>query len=621
MEMRAVDDVDIGRNLTPALLPLAHALHDSFLASHCSSCFSPLTAPPSPPPAPVSVSCVFYCSQVCYASDSTLHVSSGELQLLLCHSPSEDGDTSDLRAALRLLAALGDSSCGDGCQRIKGLLTNRHKLLAPETANVKLASKIQRGAEAMAAARQSQKTSSNVYGDMKGTMLEEAVICAVLTNAVEVQDSGGRILGIAIYDTDFSWINHSCSPNTCYRFQFCASSNAAVQSLSKSMTWISPFHCGVEMNNSASVQSGLGREYGPRIMLRSIKSIEKGAEVTVAYTDILQPKALRLSELHMKYQFTCNCTRCSVDPPTYVDQILQNFHEATNVFPMETGGVSLNKDDAIEKLTDWMDDIVASYFSDGDAESCCLELEKLLTVRILEEDLKSDIGKIGQRNHCLLLHPLHYLSIEAHTILASAYKVRGNLLCPPPAETDSHTWEASGLNRTSAAYSLLLAGSVHYLFCFEPSLIGSAANFWANAGESLLNLASRIPAYPSTENNKASTCSLANQPASHPSSMHASYADFQSTTDDFLKCMSHFAREIWDLLTHGCPYLQGIRDPINFNWLETTSDLYSRSVRDVSHHELLRSSAEKGMAIFQLGVHCALYGKFLSSICYGGGSH
>lgn len=49
-------------------------------------------------------------------------------------------------------------------------------------------------------------------------VMEELVLCVVITNAVEVQVSGGRIVGLAIYDTTFSWINHSCSPNACYRF-------------------------------------------------------------------------------------------------------------------------------------------------------------------------------------------------------------------------------------------------------------------------------------------------------------------------------------------------------------------------------------------------------------------
>ncbi|QHO12736.1 DNA-directed RNA polymerases II, IV and V subunit [Arachis hypogaea] len=46
------------------------------------------------------------------------------------------------------------------------------------------------------------------------------VLCAVLTNAVEVQDKEGRTLGIALYGPAFSWINHGCSPNACYRFIF-----------------------------------------------------------------------------------------------------------------------------------------------------------------------------------------------------------------------------------------------------------------------------------------------------------------------------------------------------------------------------------------------------------------
>lgn len=295
----------------------------------------------------------------------------------------------------------------------------------------------------------------------------------------------------------------------------------------------------------------------------------------------------------------------------------QNFHVVNDGFPMKTDGISLNQEEAIEKLTDWMDDVVADYLLDGDAESCCLKLEKLLAVRVQEEELKSDTGKIAQKNHYLLLHPLHYLSVEAHTILASAYKVRGNLLPPILTGNDGVTWEASDLTITSAAYSLLLAGSVHCLFCSESSLISSAANFWANAGESLLSLVCQIPPRPSTEDNKTCTCSIVDQ----PNLSHASYVDFQRISDDFLKCISRISREIWDFLTHGCPYLQGIRDPINFSWLGTSPDSYSGFVRNGSQHELLGLTAEKRTIIFQLGLHCALYGKCLSSICYGECSH
>lgn len=65
-------------------------------------------------------------------------------------------------------------------------------------------------------AREVAKARGNLSNDVGW---EEAALCLVMTNAVEVQDiKSGRILGIAVYDKDFFWINHSCSPNACYRF-------------------------------------------------------------------------------------------------------------------------------------------------------------------------------------------------------------------------------------------------------------------------------------------------------------------------------------------------------------------------------------------------------------------
>lgn len=70
---------------------------------------------------------------------------------------------------------------------------------------------IKEGARALAVAR-------GKGGGGPEAAVEEAVMCLVLTNAVEVQDEKGRNIGIAVYDWRFSWINHSCSPNACYRF-------------------------------------------------------------------------------------------------------------------------------------------------------------------------------------------------------------------------------------------------------------------------------------------------------------------------------------------------------------------------------------------------------------------
>lgn len=78
---------------------------------------------------------------------------------------------------------------------------------------------------------------------------------------------------------------------------------------------------GVRVSTSEFVKGELG--YGPRLVVRSIKKIKKGEEVTVAYTDPLQPKAMRQSELWSKYRFICCCKRCSALPFSYVDHALQ----------------------------------------------------------------------------------------------------------------------------------------------------------------------------------------------------------------------------------------------------------------------------------------------------------
>lgn len=77
--------------------------------------------------------------------------------------------------------------------------------------------RIKNGARAMAAATMMRDgvSDSNLSEEY---LLEEAVLCVVVTNAVEVQDRVGLSVGIAVYDISFSWINHSCSPNACYLF-------------------------------------------------------------------------------------------------------------------------------------------------------------------------------------------------------------------------------------------------------------------------------------------------------------------------------------------------------------------------------------------------------------------
>ncbi|KAH9691765.1 protein SET DOMAIN GROUP 41 [Citrus sinensis] len=545
--MRASEEIRQGEDITPPLFPLTFAFHDSLLDGHCSSCFSPLP------------SCC-----------SSLPLSSAEL-----------------RAALHLLHSPLPTTSLPPPPRLFGLLTNRDKLMSSSDSDV--ASKIREGAREMARAR------GNLSDDVAW---EEAALCLVMTNAVEVQDDKtGRILGIAVYDKDFSWINHSCSPNACYRF-----------SLSEP--------------NAPSFRDEKKKRIAPHVVFDSTEAETQG---------------MRQSELWSKYQFVCHCRRCSASPPSYVDMALEETFSSNPEFSSLSSDYNFLKDEANQKLTDWMDEVTSEYLLVGDPESCCQKLENILTQGLQGELLESEKVKI-QLN--LRLHPLHHLSLNAYTTLASAYKIRSIDLLALNSDIDGQQLDAFDMSRTSAAYSFLLAGATDHLFRSESSLIAASANFWASAGESLLTLA-RSPGWKlfvkpespmstsSPENHECSNCSQVDRFQVNPFLSQSQNADFQIICNEFLACITNMTRKVWGFLISGCGYLQMLKDPIDFSWLRQSSNLChtpccsdEESNKETEYQEnicrrvMQRCDGKERITIFQLGVHCIAYGGYLANICY-----
>ncbi|XP_011044236.1 PREDICTED: protein SET DOMAIN GROUP 41 isoform X2 [Populus euphratica] len=587
MEMRASEeDIEIGEDMTPSEIPLSYALHDSFLHSHCSSCFSRL--PTENFTQHHHAPTLLYCSSICSSS----HFSPAELHLLHC-PPS-----SDLRAALRLLPHFLPSS---STNRICGLLTNREKLMADE----EISAHVRYGAKAIAAARRIEM----VENEKNDAVLLEAALCLVLTNAVEVHDNEGRSIGIAVYGPNFSWINHSCSPNACYRFIISPPDNVLPFS-DESRLRILP--AGTKSDNGVhNIEFPKGCSgSGPRVIVRSIKRIKRGEEVTVAYTDLLQPKEISTSNL------------------------------ASSSISSE---LSFYRDEATRKLTDYVDEVTAEYLAVGDPESCCKKLENMLINGLLDEQLEVREGK-SQLN--FRLHPLHHLALNTYTILASAYKIRASDLFSLHSEVGGLSWEALSMSRNSAAYSLLLATATRHLFCFESSLLVSVANFWTSAGESLLSLA-KSSAWDSLgkcgfpvlnlsplAKHKCSKCSLLESFEVNLSfgQDQIRKAGFDSVSSRFLDCIGSLLREVWGFLIQGNRYLKMFKDPTDFSWLGKSVDIWDFDTHNdvdfncwtnqsVSGIEALGNSEQWRTNSFQLGVHCLLYGGFLAGICYGPHSH
>ncbi|XP_023520942.1 protein SET DOMAIN GROUP 41 isoform X1 [Cucurbita pepo subsp. pepo] len=608
MEMRAMEDIEMAEDITPPLPPLTAALHDAFLLTHCSSCFSPL------PNSSISHSNLLrYCSPICSHSDSLTAAvfSTGQFPF---------SDTSDLRASLRLLhLLLSDPSAWRSAppERIFGLLTNREKLmLADDDSEVFV--KIREGSDAMAASRRTN--SADIRYD---NALEEAILCLVLTNAVEVQDSVGRTIGIAVYHPTFCWINHSCSPNACYRFETPSDSI-------KTRLRISPFCTDIGTGEGSCSQMSTVRRnfshfitkdfqgYGPRVMVRSIKSIRNGEAVTIAYCDLLQPKAMRQSELRSRYKFVCSCQRCSAKPPTYVDHALQEI-SAVNVELLDSTSISnFDYDTAIARIDDYVNNAIAEYLSIGSSESCCEKLQNLLTLGFYDEQAEDGDGKQLLN---LRLHPVHFLLLNAYTALASAYKVRS-------WNGDENQCNAT-MSKTSAAYSLFLAGATHHLFLSEPSLIASAANCWVVAGESLLILVKHSSLWGSNTSKSSSpmgeitclNCSWVDKFNTSRIHGRSIEADFREFSIGISNCIANISQKYWSFLAHECSYLKAFTDPFDFSWPKTITTCSNYRDRSCDCSKIQDVSDQDRQSIFELGIHCLFYGGYLASICYGHHSH
>lgn len=65
---------------------------------------------------------------------------------------------------------------------------------------------------------------------------------------------------------------------------------------------------------------------GPNIVVRAVKNISKGQEVSENYGPIFTrvPKQKRQAEMKDQYWFDCNCTPCTHDWPLY-DDMNENY--------------------------------------------------------------------------------------------------------------------------------------------------------------------------------------------------------------------------------------------------------------------------------------------------------
>ncbi|KAJ3675153.1 hypothetical protein LUZ60_004195 [Juncus effusus] len=575
MEMRAMNNIQISQDLTPPIPPLAFSLHSPFLTSHCSSCFRPLEPPNQSLSCPNCSNSINYCSPVCFASDSVLHSSSGECELFNHTKQMEISidDSTDVRVALRLLHHLNMTGDLQFSNRIGGLLiTDLDEVLEEEESE--LAEKIKDDATLM----------SSVRKPNGGAKLEMLVLWSVMRNSVEIQLSEFGPIGVGIYDIGFSWFNHSCIPNSSYRFELnnLSEKEKEFSLCEKDLGFLVVPSCSgdssdvLEKGNYKKGATTQETNFGPRVIIRSIKPIKKGEQVCITYTDLLQPKDKRQLELWSKYRFICQCKRCSESPLNYIDYILTCDSKGLN--SQDRTGTSASAASKYEYLYNEIQEAIEEYTSFNNLKLCCDKIERILSQNFLS------------------LHPLHFLSLNSYITLSSAYKFRFKI---------SEKNEFFNLDRYASAYSILLSFSTYNLFLFQPSLIASTSHFLLNTGETILSIFEQ----------KLETSSSLKLKLN-------SSLDFESNTKQFVECAFSLLSKCWPFLVQNNLYLEKIKSPIDFSWIgfkmNRNNVLNASKIRCFAcKFELNTIFEEERKCLYKLAIHCIIHGMYLANVCYG----
>uniref|UniRef100_A0A0E0KQL2 SET domain-containing protein n=1 Tax=Oryza punctata TaxID=4537 RepID=A0A0E0KQL2_ORYPU len=345
----------------------------------------------------------------------------------------------------------------------------------------------------------------------------------------------------------------------------------------------------LSMKNSVDLSNGLTIEkvalwavmtntqckYGPQIVVRCTKPINKGDEVFITYIDLLQ-------------------TRCDA----------RNLNSLDNAVT----------DPAIEDLDNLLQQAISEYSFLDDSKACCDVIES-----ILSENLMSYLQQEELSPRKYILQPLHHISVSSFMILASAYRC---------SAFKSSTDNLHGKNcdvifrmtKAAAAYSIVLAGATHNLFLSECSFVTLLSHFLLSTGQSTLEFVECIKG--ETRKNISEVFSFASCSTNLAKHDSVHYNQFRSTCEMFGKHLLSLSLQCWPFLAQGLPCLEKIKNPIDFSWLgPAIFQAFQVSEEDSANLSCKHGPAtlieEQKECILTLAVCCITYSKYLAGICYG----
>ena len=358
--VRARRDIEPGETILTCA-PFVHVVHDRRAGDHCAGCFKDLSRMGNETEC---VECgefcgVKYCDEDCRAAD-TSHVA--ECSMVRTNAGT-GADLRGVRMCLRMIHKRAD----EPTRFAKVMAALRCEKKSVSAAATKLA----------AAVRHQTDLGPAEVEDMLGKTRE---------NSHGIVDWKLRQVGTGIYP-EASMFNHSCAPNAVVSFAPGGTLN--VQCI------------GVDDYVARADDVSANAEYEWMHMERPVRpprSIKKGEEVCIAYTELYRPAESRKTTLEKSKGFTCECVRCV--NPSVLRAMDRELHAAID-----------GKEDLVEEnVKEWEESIDASRaaYTAGNILEAIKSAEKVL------------------RSSADVLRDGHFLRLEARL---AAIEARVELAC------------------------------------------------------------------------------------------------------------------------------------------------------------------------------------------------
>lgn len=349
----------------------------------CHHCFNTMTQEKGPRQCH-RCKTVYWCSAACARAAEAEH-DRGECAMLQQHPPDRRSGLHGLRMFARLATAPQSTRDAMATHRPRTAAEAADKAT---TAMAKgIISTLPSSSSSASLSSSSSSSSSSSAGAGGGgprsskpvSVAEMAtLITNVHNNSFFITDLEGRRLASAYYGAA-ALLNHSCSPNAIAGF-----SNGAIE-------------------------------------IRTTKTVPKGAELLISYTELYRPSAVRKADLLSKKKFECRCDRCVADEAAVAAETISAYACSSARCPghaaaaAAAGAQSLDCDlcetvwpGSIQSMKQLAAEVAhaqeaaGTLLGQGNWAGCAALLEKALA--------KSK-GK---------LHTMHWTRFECHVMLAEA---------------------------------------------------------------------------------------------------------------------------------------------------------------------------------------------------------